>query len=249
MGFRDVNRREYLKQPHIIVIGVVIIFVLIMAVYTGFRRINQMQTAASLETAEACQEFVDDENLCKFAAQNEQHSSQSFVSTNTTTDGNTTEINTLEHESAMRVRSVTLSGLTEIESYVIIDDTTYVKDYSDDTWAKYTDPDYQPSDDAIDYDFSSATTDDVVDFRDNYTAQGTEPCGNLTCYKYDVSYLEGDVVITTSIWFDTQEFLLRRYLSADDTVTSNTQFDYKSVRVTAPSPTKDVSQEQIEEYL
>lgn len=247
MGFRDVNRREYLRQPHVIVIGLLICLAVAGAVFTAVRRVQHMQKVANLETYEACKEFVSDDNLCRFASANQTDGSKNYVVTTTTTNGETTEISTVEVENSDRMKSVTVDGPKEIEAFVIIDDATYVKDMNDGVWAKYTDPDFAPSQESIQYNFSNASSEDVVEFRDYYKAQGKEPCGDFTCFKYQVQ--RPDSGATTFIWFDDQDFLMRRYQVYEDGVTTNNQFEYREITVEAPAPVKEVTTEELEEYL
>lgn len=247
MGFHDTNKFEYFKQPHIVIIGVILLLICIAAVFTGVRRVQQMQNAANADTYDACRQFVNDELLCKFARANETEGSENYTVTTTTTNGETTEISTVQIAHADRLKAITLDGSKEIESYTVIDETTYVKDYNDDTWAKYKDPDFTPSEDTISYDFTSANSEDVIEFRDRYKNKGTEPCGEQTCHMYEVSYPDSEA--TTFIWFDTEKFLLRRYQTTDAEVTTNSQFSYGPVQIDAPAPTKDVSADEIESYL
>lgn len=247
MSFRDTNRLEYFKQPHVLAIGILLIVICVVAMFTAIRRVQQIQHAVSSETYDACRQFVSDELLCQFASANEQAGSKNYKVATTTTNGQTTEVSTVEIEHADRMKSTTLDGLEETEAYIIIDETTYVKDYTDNTWAKYTDPAFSPSEDSIAYDFTNANSEDVIEFRDRYKNVGTEPCENLTCHKYEVRYPDSEAV--TYLWFDTEEFILRRYLTNEGDVTTNSQFSYGPVSIEAPSPTKDVTAEEIESYL
>lgn len=247
MKFWEDNRLEYFKQPHIVLLGILLLAVCIGAAYTSVSRIKQMQNAANAGTYEACQQFIEDNLLCRFASAHEQDGSQNYTITSTTTNGDVTEVSTIEVTHADKMKSVTLAGLKEIEAYIVIDETTYVKDYADNVWAKYADPDFTPSQHSIQYDFSNAYSEDVIEFRDYYKNVGTEPCGELKCHKYEVRYPDDDGV--TYLWFDTDNFLLRRLLSNNPDSTTNNQFTYGSVIIEAPSPTKDVSADEIESYL
>lgn len=245
------GRFEYIKQPHIIVIIIVIMIAVCAAFVTGFLRIRDIQRRQSMETTQACQELVKDEALCRFAAASITGGKRSQIITSTTTNGETTEVSTLEVENPARMKSVTLDGLQEVEAYVVIDAVTYVKDYSDNTWAMFDDPEYDPaSAESTDtsYDFTSAQSPDVIEFRDHYKSEGMEPCGDFTCYKYGI--IDPDSGHTTSyIWFDDKDFLLRRHMLTQDGVTTNMQFSYQPVTIQAPSPTKPVTAEELEAYL
>lgn len=243
------SRFEYIKQPHIMVLIAIVVLVIGLAVFTGVRRVQNNHRVANLETYDACREFIDDEPLCHFAAANETSAIENYVINSTTTNGSTTEISTLEVESADRLKSVTLIGPKQTEAYVVIEADTYVKDLSDGVWAHYADPEYEPSEPVVStYDFTNAASADVVEFRDRYKQVTSEPCGQLTCYKYQVINPD-DEMVETYVWFDDQDYLLRRHLSISDGITVNNQFEYHDVTITAPSPVKSVSAEEIEDYL
>ncbi len=248
MEFRETNRREYLRQPHVIIIGIIILCVIAAALISGVRRVQQMQRAANGDVFDACSEFVPDEILCRFAASNQSKGSANSIVTTTTTNGEKTEVTTIEIESPDRMKSVSLDGLQEIEAYIILDAVTYVKDLDENIWAMYTDSEFTPSEDSVNYDFTSANAQDVIEFRDRYTYKGTESCDDRTCHKYEIiDTTQPDT--TTSMWFDTEEFLLRKYATISSEFTSQTQFRYQDVKISAPSPTREVTESELEAYL
>lgn len=249
MTARDTSLREFFFRPHIIVLTILIVAALIGAITTAVLRIRQMNHVSQLDTYDACREFIEDEVLCQYAAANEAVIGQDTVQTTVTSNEQTQEVNTLLTDGTESLKSVTLQNGTESESYIIIEDTTYVKDYSDNVWAAYTDPEYQPPSDEQLFDFSSETAQSVVEFREHYKASGTQQCGSLQCYVYEITSDEGEFM--TSIWFDTEEYLLRRYQVFDETsnVSSDAQIRYEDVTIEAPSPTKQVDEADIEAYL
>lgn len=239
------NKLEYFRQTHVLIITVIVFVAVVAAFTTGVIRIVSRNNLSQKPTYEACRNFIDDEALCKFAASNENAGKKEYVIHSTATNGPTSEITTIEVESSDKIKSTTLNGLTETEAFIVIDSKTYVKDKSDNTWAMYDDPDFQPSEETIKYDFTIETSADVQDFKNNYEYQSKEPCGDLTCYKYEVSGEEGQ---TNFIWFDDEEFLIRRQLTTTVEATTNSQFEYKDVIIQAPSPTKTVTEDQLEQY-
>jgi outer membrane lipoprotein-sorting protein len=69
---------------------------------------------------------------------------------------------------------------------------------------------------------------------------GTEACGSLTCYKYQVS----DTAIPGKqyVWFDTSSYKLRRWQYINGSDTTDMTLSYSTVTITAPSPVQSVSQ-------
>ncbi len=243
------DRFEYIKQPHIIMLLLVVLCAIGFAVYSGVNRVQDINRIATLDTYDACREFIDDEPLCRFAAASEQDTQENYVITSTASNGDATEISTIEIETADRMKSTTFDGPKEIEAFVVIDAASYVKDYADGLWALYEDPEFVASDPVAEiYDFSSAQAASTVELRDNYHPEGTELCGGLTCYKYRISAAD-ETSITSYIWFDDTDFLLRRHMTISEGVTTTNQFDYRTVSITAPSPVKTVTEEEFDAFL
>ncbi len=250
MGFRHTERLEYIKQPHVIALVLAAVAVLSVAGITASQRIANMRRIVQLDTEQACLEFIDDTDLCKFAAVSEQDGERSHRITTTETTSTGTEVTTTDIESPERMSSITKDGSgSEISAYTVIDADTYVKDYADGVWAMYTDPEYVAADtDDLSYDFTSAASPDVVDFRDNYKKIGSESCGDLTCFKYEIVSPEQSGS-TVYLWFDSQDYLTRRYMIVTDDSTSNSQVSYLAISISPPSATKPVSEAELEEYL
>lgn len=132
---------------------------------------------------------------------------------------------------------------------ISIGNTTYVKDYSDNKWWKQT---IKPTEVKENKQTSESKP---VDFKDEYTKDqklvykslGEETCPNvpnLTCYKYEQSDTQ------STIWFDKNEYLLRREASGIGNEKMIVDFEYDNISVSVPSPTKDVPEgKNIYEYL
>lgn len=236
------DRFEYVKQPHILALIVVSILIIGGAIYTGVRRIADISRRASLDTETACLEQIGDADLCRFAAVSQKSGFSNFKSVTTETAENSVRVTTLEVEKPDHMRSVTVSGGKETSAYVMIGADAYVKDYSDGVWAAYTDPDYQPEADLIEYDFSAPGSPDTVEFRDNYQAEGSEPCGELTCFKYRVLDPE-DPDAATFLWFDDQDYQIRRLQTTDSGNTVDIQYSYLPVNIDPPAPVKPVDEQ------
>ncbi|HUS26388.1 MAG TPA: hypothetical protein VMY99_03510 [Nevskiaceae bacterium] len=78
----------------------------------------------------------------------------------------------------------------------------------------------------------------------SYLASGTEKCGDLTCLKYQVT----DPLAPNKlqfIWFDTVAYRLQRLRTTQGGITNDCDFTYTSTSITDPSPTQEVSANQI----
>lgn len=251
MSFRQSDRWEYIKQPHILALLVLGIAVVGGAVYTTASRLQDTSRRSQLPVDQACAELVKDEDLCKFASSSRSYTNTSYTSVTTTVQDGVTSLTTSEFENANRIRTVTQTNGQETEGLLLLEADNYARDYTDGTWAHYRDNSYEAIDTsglATEYDFSSEASSDVIEFRDYYKRAGQEPCGELQCLKYEILPTDGTTQ-TTFIWFDLQEYRLRRVQAVSGQNTSNTQYDYKPVVLTAPTPVKEVDEATFSTYL
>lgn len=76
-----------------------------------------------------------------------------------------------------------------------------------------------------------------------YKSLGKEPCGSLTCFKYEV--VDPDNKETKEfIWFDDKDYLLRKTVSEYSDRKSEATYEYGNVTVKEPSPVKELAPNQ-----
>ena len=192
----------------------------------------QQAVADALKNAKCT---YSDADLCKAFESMKLHESYALTSTSKESDG-TTSTSVIEVDGANKSH-IKISGATSYET-IFINDTLYTK--AGDTWYKQT----VPQSDASKYKDSTtsslpqpaaSSTDTTADTA-VYTKVGKEACGNLTCFHYKVTETDGTV---TNIWFDDQDYQIRRIQTEGDTPFDAT-FTYDNVKVSAPSPVKDL---------
>lgn len=136
---------------------------------------------------------------------------------------------------------------------IVIDDTTYVKDFKDGSWWMQKN---QASDSSIDNDadaMAAPTPEPLAELYADKQAQefrslGEEACGSLTCHKYEEVYT--DESQRRVFWFDTKSYLLRRDEVGFGEFTTVNTYVYENVSVQAPSSTKEVpAGKSIYEYM
>lgn len=147
--------------------------------------------------------------------------------------------------------------------YIVIGDTTYVKDYKDNKWWKQTKKP-EKLDDKIsplpkEEDYSNKIKEVIPTGPEPKEPKkiGEEKCPNapsLTCYKYqdtDDSMKEfSGSEFTRIFWFDNQNFLLRKDQSGSGENASWSEYEYDNINITPPSPTKDIpAGRDIGEYM
>lgn len=132
---------------------------------------------------------------------------------------------------------------------IMLGDTTYVKDPSDNAWwkqSKQPDASGNPSMFGFSLPKLSDVKDDFVKKQTTATFKqlGSESCGKaaptLTCYKYEETDSDNSTASRT-FWFDNQQYLLRQEQRGSGMLTT---YDYDNVNITAPAPTKDVPEGQ-----
>jgi outer membrane lipoprotein-sorting protein len=70
---------------------------------------------------------------------------------------------------------------------------------------------------------------------------GTEACGSLTCYKYQVTDSTTPSA-TQYVWFDNSSYKLRQWQYSDGSGnTTDMTVTYATVNITKPSPVEDLS--------
>lgn len=153
---------------------------------------------------------------------------------------------------SFKSRDIENDGSKEKKHTITIDDTVYLKDYTDQAWWKQTiksEQNAQP-DEALD---------EPIDFKEEYSKPnltfkelGKESCGvlaaGLTCFKYEQTDPQSPQIIRT-FWFDDKDYLLRKDQGGFGEFIVTTQYSYDGINISAPSPTKDVPEgKNIYEY-
>lgn len=130
----------------------------------------------------------------------------------------------------------------EVSNWIILGDNLYSKDYSDGIWWKQalTEEDKQLLDAQNISDFSNSEANNF-----NYIQSGTEPCGTLTCYVYQVIDPSNSDITRYIIYIDTQDYRQQkeRVENQDGSITESS-FQYEPVNITEPTPTKLASADQ-----
>lgn len=211
----------------------VVLIVVILAVggYFAFRAVTG-GSISGVKLSDKCK--YNDPDLCKFLNNTNYPSDMRVVSTSSR-EGKKTE-NTLESTGKDNIHMLTKVDGKEESNYIIIGETTYTKDYSDNKWWEYT---YKPSeeDKNLDTSYEDFKGDLNGEDKTEYKKIGEEKCGKLTCLKYQIvsAGQEG----SSYIWFDKKQYLLRKSQSISDNINNEDIYEYIKVAIGAPSPTKE----------
>lgn len=150
-------------------------------------------------------------------------------------------------DGSINIRDIENDGPKEIKNMIMMGDTTYLKDYSDNKWWKQTVKSGEPEEEEM--------SDQPVDFKEEYSqpnlkfkSLGKEPCGNMTCFKYEQEFTE-ELQGKRIFWFDDNEYLLRKDQAGYGEFIATLEYTYDGINITEPSPTKDVPEgKSIYEY-
>ena len=247
-------RRDQRGIAHVLVILLVVV-VIAVAGGVGYMVMKKDKKAvtSSVETAlskaevkklnEDCNKQYDDEDLCKFLSS--WSDMKNYQSTSTTTTSGETSQYSFEIEGSDNTHLVSSQNGTETYNVITLGNTTYTKDLSDGKWWKQTVAPAKAEENTKAFEFNTSDDISTTDAKDTttYKAVGREACGNLSCFKYQI--LEKDSTDTQFVWFDTKDYLLRRWLTQGSDGSSDSSFSYDKKSISAPSPTKDAGPDQV----
>jgi polyhydroxyalkanoate synthesis regulator phasin len=137
---------------------------------------------------------------------------------------------------------ISTSDGKEVWNIITIGNIRYAKDYTDNKWWKQVEENVKEGDSNM-FDTKKMKEEIMKDFKEKedkteYRKVGEEPCGNLTCFKYQV--INSQLKNTTQyIYFDNKEYLMRKMLLVEESYSSETEFSYGNIDIKEPSPVKE----------
>ena len=198
--------------------------------------------------------YIDDELLRKHMAAQANATKFKVISKSSGYGGSTTMIYDMDGDT-VKYRT-TSSGEGMESDMIVIEDTTYIKDFKDGKWWKQTQKPGEENSEIEskmdEYMVKDAEEEEMEFVKMKYNNLGEEACGDLTCYKYEqLDPNDGTESAGKRLfWFDTDDYLLRKDLSEYGEFSSESEYFYEDVSVEKPSPTKDVPEgKNIYEYM
>ena len=228
------------------VLAILVLVVIVGLAGVGWLVIQKNKNKATTNTAApALAEAVknakcgyDDKDLCKFFTSWKAQKYYTLTSINES-DG---QKSTTVMKADGKKYSMKVTGGTPYET-ITIDDALYTK-AADGTWwkqiipkadaDKYTDAGTKLEEPTA----AQATADTTA-----YKKLGKEKCGSFTCFKYQVID-PTDTGLTSYMWFDDDQYQLRRMQNTSASVTYDATYSYGKVSVSAPSPSKNLGPNQ-----
>lgn len=189
---------------------------------------------------------LNDPELCKYVNQAGQMTSAfekgfSGKSVTTMKDGKKTE--SVWEMQGSKSHFQSLTDGKEDANVIIIGNTTYTKDMADGKWFKYTAKtagEESSANSLFDINQLKSTIEDAVkegEDKATYKALGKAPCGNLTCFKYQI--IEPALGETTTyLYFDDRQYMIRMMEATSSFGTTTSTFSYDPISINEPSPVK-----------
>ncbi|HSW37483.1 MAG TPA: hypothetical protein VLG37_03910 [Candidatus Saccharimonadales bacterium] len=246
------------QQAGVTSIVLVIVLVLIIggAGVLGWQRVKKPKPAATTsapkqsivnpEAQATCRQLYPDSDFCKFAGSWDASLNSYKVSLKSNFPTTTFDLKVLHDSNGNFSFTGTRDGTNQLPTMVYFDGDYYIKQPSDTAWKEY------PHDKTaiLDREFNP-TLQFKVDFKsqaDKPTAErliiknlGKEKCGELTCFKYQLTdpSSKPKEFIEAFFWFDDQDYFLRKYSSKVTGGSSReAEFFATSELVTQPTPVK-----------
>ncbi|MCX6809591.1 MAG: hypothetical protein NTZ65_02485 [Candidatus Berkelbacteria bacterium] len=226
------------KSP---VLAIVIILVVLAALAVAYFVFFAKKSGTSIVNkivpiSSSCK--YNDPDLCKFI--NGWKEIKYFSATTTSTfEGKEVKM-TMKSVGSDKTQLTSYQGDNEDMNIVTIGNDTYTKDYTDGKWVKSTiTPQSDSSANTIKDELQFNQKAEKAEDKTEYKKIGTEACGKLTCFKYQVI----DPAITDSteyILFDNKDYQLRKTISVDKSNNQSiSEFSYSKISIDVPSPIKE----------
>lgn len=224
----------------VIVIGIVVLLVAIGGGYTLLGKSGVSLPGASLPLNPNCK--FNDPDLCKFINNFKVLGNYSVKSTSTPKTGPKVD-SLFEIAGEDKSRIVLSENSKETYNVITIGDTTYTKDFADNKWWKQV-AKAEKTNSSLDIRDEFKKTETAED-KTSYKKVVKEACGSRNCFKYEVID-PANTDSTEFIWFDDREYLLRKTRSeSKGGEVTEAEYSYDKVNISAPSPTKDATADQI----
>ncbi|HET9850072.1 MAG TPA: hypothetical protein VFP35_00365 [Candidatus Saccharimonadales bacterium] len=198
---------------------------------------NKTGLADVSNTDKACQDKIHDQDFCKFAVQyNKLDNTPVQVTMTSQEDKGTSTINFKQDGKGNMEASMNAGGKEVTLDVIKLNGFTYGKSPTG-AWTKYPDSSLSAPfvDEPLkDMNLFNGTKDYDEGGSVNYKKIGTEACGSITCFKYQVIDQRSPQA-KTYIWFDTKNYMFRHMQYKDQyNVTQDMTIEYPPIKITAP---------------
>jgi hypothetical protein len=198
---------------------------------------SSTSSSSSSKTASdaSCLATYNDATLCKFAANSNAFNKTAYTAKLTATQSGVTSTMTLENDGKGNT-DLTGSGGGSVIDAITLNGNSYIQNDGSGPWIEYPSGTSTPSTNP-----TSNMDIGVGSIGITFKNLGTQACGSLTCYKYQV-FDSATPSVTQYALFDSSSYRLREWQYTDGANSTTMTVSYGAVNITAPSPVESLSQ-------
>ena len=191
---------------------------------------NNSSSKSNPTVSSGCVATYHDNTLCKFEASSTSFDKTAYTATLKVDQQGTNSTMTLASDGKGNTKLSTTSGGQTLNS-ITLDGNTYIQTGGSGPWIEYPSGASAPTSNP-----TSNMNITVGSAGISFKALGTASCGNLTCYKYQVTDTASPST-TQYVWFDNSNYNLREWQDTDGSGnTTDMTISYQPVNITKPSP-------------
>ena len=239
------NKRIRLDERGVAQVLIVIVAVVVIAAVAavGYKVANnksksnsngstKSSVSANTTTAasSSCLTAYHDTNLCKFAANSTDFTKSAYTATLKVVQQGTASTMTLKADGKGNTDLSTTGGGQTLNA-ISLGGNSYIQTNGTGPWIEYPSGTSAPT--------SNPTSNMNIGVGSSgitYKALGTAACGNLTCFKYQVTD-SASPNATQYAWFDNSSYQLREWQYSDGSGnTTDMTISYGAVTISVPSP-------------
>lgn len=221
----------------------VIIFLILLLAIGGYFFFQQKKGPAVSPEMKAAQEAVlkdcvFDKEFCMYAANAVVAMGSGYSVTSESEYEGKKTVTKIQMDGKNNTQSTSMIDGKEEGTYLVFDNTTYVKNADSDSWIAYPPMKEEGKADKQGFfdveSFKSEMAQFAKDKENDLQVkkQGTEKCGNLTCVIFEMT--DKTTSTTTRLWIDTKEYLARKMVTPSSEGSITMTFDYSPVIITKP---------------
>jgi len=241
MGIKLQKNEKGITHLLLIILGVVVISGVAFVgwkVADSHKSTNPTASSSSSKntsTDSSCLATYHDNRICNFAAFSTSFNKTAYTAALTITQGGATSTATLKSDGKGNTELTTTSSGSTLDA-ITLNNVEYVQNNGSGPWIEYSTGSTTPTTNP-----TSSMNIGVGNSGVSFQYIGTEACGSLTCYKYQVTDTTTPSA-TQYVWFDSSSYKLRQWQYSDGSGnTTDMTVTYTSVNITKPSPVENIS--------
>ncbi len=232
------------------IIVVIIVGVVALGGYFGYQYMQRSKGILSTlqdkkgAVMDKIKDCIYDKDYCMYMQTGLSALSKSMVGTSTTESKDGTKTTSTWETDGKGNMRITMSGNKQTGGMILLDGVMYIQDVEKKIWYEYASG--QGSEQKNNFFDVESLKKQFSETKNTVkvTKKGTEACGTRQCNVYDISGDE-QAGATTTIYIDTQEYLMRKVVTQSEQGTTTVEFEYQPVTIVKPSPVQSFTMPKI----